>query len=140
MDGRTERNSSAESALDLLTDAAQQAIENAGLVTTDIDGIVTVSSTGLAVPSLDALLMERMPFRRDVHRLPIFGLDVAAVSSVYREPPPCPSPTRVLLALSGRRAVWNHVQGRRSLQEQHHRDRLIRRWRGRGRCTGGYSR
>ncbi|MEC7647592.1 MAG: 3-oxoacyl-[acyl-carrier-protein] synthase III C-terminal domain-containing protein [Pseudomonadota bacterium] len=63
-----------ESALDLLTDAAQQAIENAGLVTTDIDGIVTVSSTGLAVPSLDALLMERMPFRRDVHRLPIFGL------------------------------------------------------------------
>ena len=63
-----------ESALDLLTDAAQQAIENAGLVTTDIDGIVTVSSTGLAVPSLDALLMERMSFRRDVHRLPIFGL------------------------------------------------------------------
>ena len=63
-----------ESALDLLTGAARQAIEDAGLVTTDIDGIVTVSSTGLAVPSLDALLMERMPFRRDVHRLPIFGL------------------------------------------------------------------
>ena len=63
-----------ESALDLLTSAAQQAIEDAGLVTAEIDGSVTGSSTGLAVPSLDALLMERMPFRRDVQRLPIFGL------------------------------------------------------------------
>jgi len=62
------------SALDLLEQAARQAIEHADLSVDDIDGVVTVSSTGLAVPSLDALLMERMPFRRDVHRLPIFGL------------------------------------------------------------------
>ena len=54
--------------------AAQKAIDGASLVATDIDGIVTVSSTGLAVPSLDSLLMDRMPFRRDVQRLPIFGL------------------------------------------------------------------
>ncbi len=36
-----------------------------------------VSTTGIATPSLDALLLERMPFRRDVQRLPIFGLGCA---------------------------------------------------------------
>jgi len=63
-----------ESALDLLEKAGRLAINRAGISLNDIDGIVTVTSTGLAVPSLDALLMERMAFRRDVHRLPIFGL------------------------------------------------------------------
>tara|TARA_B100000676_G_scaffold312537_1_gene387263 strand:+ start:2262 stop:3137 length:876 start_codon:yes stop_codon:yes gene_type:complete len=63
-----------ESALDLLEQAGQLAINRAGLSVNDIDGIVTVTSTGLAVPSLDALLMERMAFRRDVQRLPIFGM------------------------------------------------------------------
>jgi alkylresorcinol/alkylpyrone synthase len=63
-----------ENALELLTDAATKALEEAGLSPDQIDGLVTVSSTGIAVPSLDALLMERLPFRRDVQRLPIFGL------------------------------------------------------------------
>ena len=63
-----------ESALDLLEKAGRLAINRAGISLNDIDGIVTVTSTGLAVPRLDALLMERMAFRRDVHRLPIFGL------------------------------------------------------------------
>lgn len=35
---------------------------------------MVVSTTGVATPSLDALLLERLPFRRDVQRLPIFGL------------------------------------------------------------------
>ena len=39
--------------------------------------IVTVCTTGIATPSLDARLMERLPFRRDVARLPIFGLGCA---------------------------------------------------------------
>lgn len=33
-----------------------------------------VSSTGIATPSLDALLMDRLPFRPDCRRLPVFGL------------------------------------------------------------------
>lgn len=63
-----------ENALELLTDVATQALEEAGLTPNEIDGLVTVSSTGIAVPSLDAQLMERLPFRRDVQRLPLFGL------------------------------------------------------------------
>ena len=63
-----------ENALNLLTNAATEALEEAGISPEQIDGLVTVSSTGIAVPSLDALLMEHMPFRRDVQRLPVFGL------------------------------------------------------------------
>ena len=63
-----------ENALELLISAATEALTEAGLSPDGIDGLVTVSSTGIAVPSLDALLMERMPFRRDVQRLPVFGL------------------------------------------------------------------
>lgn len=66
-----------ENALDLIQRAALEAIDSAGLSADQIDGIVTVSTTGIAVPSLDARLMERIPFRRNVQRLPIFGLGCA---------------------------------------------------------------
>ena len=39
--------------------------------------LVTVSSTGVALPALDARLMEELPFRRNVQRLPLFGLGCA---------------------------------------------------------------
>jgi len=57
----------------LLEEAAQGAIAKAGLVVTDIDAVVVNTVTGIAVPSLDALLFNRMPFRPDTERLPIFG-------------------------------------------------------------------
>ena len=65
------------SALDLLQAATLAALANAALRPEDVDSIVVVSSTGIATPSLDALLMERLPFRRDVQRLPVFGLGCA---------------------------------------------------------------
>jgi len=64
-------------ATDLLEQAAGQALTDAGLEPADIDGIVCVSTSGIATPSLDALLMQRMSFRRDAFRLPIFGLGCA---------------------------------------------------------------
>jgi alkylresorcinol/alkylpyrone synthase len=66
-----------DNALDLLEHAAMVCLERAGLVAGDIDAIVTVSTTGIATPSLDARLMERLAVRRDAVRLPIFGLGCA---------------------------------------------------------------
>src|SRR5215469_4181661 len=64
-------------ALDLIEAAAGRALDRAGLALDAVGAIVTVSTTGIATPSLDALLMERMGFSRHVQRLPIFGLGCA---------------------------------------------------------------
>lgn len=64
-------------AVALLKEAAGKALAGAGLEAGDIDALVVASTTGIAVPSLDALLMEEMPFRRDVIRLPLFGFGCA---------------------------------------------------------------
>jgi alkylresorcinol/alkylpyrone synthase len=61
----------------LFIDAATAAIEKAGLKPHDIDGVVTVSTTGIATPSLDARCSARIGFRDDVRRVPVFGLGCA---------------------------------------------------------------
>jgi alkylresorcinol/alkylpyrone synthase len=66
-----------DSALDLLESATLQVLARAGRRPDEIDAVVAVSTTGIATPSLDALLMERMNLRRNVQRLPIFGLGCA---------------------------------------------------------------
>jgi alkylresorcinol/alkylpyrone synthase len=64
-------------ALDLIERAAGRAVDKAGIALAEIGSIVTVSTTGIATPSLDALLMERMGLPRTVQRLPVFGLGCA---------------------------------------------------------------
>ena len=61
----------------LFVDAASAAIEKAGLKPSDIDGVVTVSTTGIATPSLDARCASRVGFRDDIRRVPVFGLGCA---------------------------------------------------------------
>jgi alkylresorcinol/alkylpyrone synthase len=61
-------------AIDLLERAAVEAVAKAGLQIGEIDALVVNTITGLAVPSLDAMLMNRLPFRPDIERLPIFGI------------------------------------------------------------------
>jgi alkylresorcinol/alkylpyrone synthase len=61
-------------ALPLLERVAAQAVAEAGLSLQDIDVIVTNTITGLTIPSLEARLMNRLEFRPNVERLPIFGL------------------------------------------------------------------
>jgi alkylresorcinol/alkylpyrone synthase len=66
-----------ENAVALLAGATERCLARARLRVEDIDAIVVASTSGLATPSLDARLMEVLPFRRDVQRLPIFGLGCA---------------------------------------------------------------
>jgi alkylresorcinol/alkylpyrone synthase len=66
-----------ENAVNLLETVTRNLLEEARLKPDDIDSIVVVSTTGVATPSLDALLVERMGLRRDIQRLPIFGLGCA---------------------------------------------------------------
>ncbi|HZH27572.1 MAG TPA: type III polyketide synthase [Azospirillaceae bacterium] len=66
-----------DSATDCLERAARTCLERAGLGVEDVDGLVVVSSTGIATPGLDAVLIDRMGFRPDTMRLPVFGLGCA---------------------------------------------------------------
>ncbi|HUH86032.1 MAG TPA: 3-oxoacyl-[acyl-carrier-protein] synthase III C-terminal domain-containing protein [Stellaceae bacterium] len=76
--GWTERNALyLENAVNLLERAARTALRNAELSPAEIDAVITISTTGIATPSLDAMLMDRLELRRDVKRMPIFGLGCA---------------------------------------------------------------
>lgn len=66
-----------KAAEDLFVDAATAAIEKSALMPEQIDGIVTVSTTGIATPSLEARVASRVGFRKDVRRVPVFGLGCA---------------------------------------------------------------
>ena len=61
----------------LFVEAASAAIEKAGMDPREIDGIVTVSTTGIATPSLEARVGPRMGLRPDARRVPVFGLGCA---------------------------------------------------------------
>src|SRR5579863_5332011 len=54
--------------------AIDGALERAGLARRDIDALFVVSITGVASPSLDARLINRMRLRPDIKRTPIFGV------------------------------------------------------------------
>jgi len=61
----------------LFEQAASSAIERAGLDPSEIDGIVTISTTGIATPSLEARAGPGLGLRPDAHRVPVFGLGCA---------------------------------------------------------------
>ena len=70
-----------EGAEALFIDAATKALDAAGLKASDVDTVVTVCSTGIATPSLEARVARRMGFRSDVSRVPVFGLGCAGGAS-----------------------------------------------------------
>ena len=70
-----ERNNAyIETALELGERTICTLLDHAQMSPQEIDQLTTVSSTGIAVPALDARLMNRIPFSRRMKRLPLFGL------------------------------------------------------------------
>ncbi len=61
----------------LFVDAARRALDEAGWEGADVDCVVTVCSTGIATPSLEAQAFTEMGFRDDIMRVPVFGLGCA---------------------------------------------------------------
>jgi alkylresorcinol/alkylpyrone synthase len=58
--------------------ALRGALAQSGLDARDLDLLIVTSVTGVAVPSIDALLMPRLGLRADLKRLPVFGLGCVA--------------------------------------------------------------
>ena len=74
-----------EKAVELAADAARDALARGGGRPDRIDHLVVATTTGLATPSLDALLVPRLGLRPDVRRWPLFGLGCAGgVGAVSR--------------------------------------------------------
>lgn len=72
-------------ALPLGEGAIRAALERAGIAADQVDAIFFSTVTGLASPSLDARLVQRLGLRPDVRRVPMFGLGcVAGAAAVSR--------------------------------------------------------
>jgi alkylresorcinol/alkylpyrone synthase len=73
--GFKERNQAwIHTALKLGERAICQVLDQAGVDASDIDQIAFTTITGIAAPSIDARLMNRIPFSRGLKRMPLFGL------------------------------------------------------------------
>ena len=70
-----ERNNAyIETALELGEQTICALLDQVQMSPQEIDQLTTISTTGIAVPALDARLMNRIPFSRRMKRLPLFGL------------------------------------------------------------------
>jgi len=74
-----------ETALELGQRAVLDALVPLGLGPGDVDAFFSTTITGIACPALDVRLMNRLAFRTDVKRTPLFGLGcVAGAAGIAR--------------------------------------------------------
>lgn len=74
-----------EHALELGEKALCRAVQKAGLEPKDLSAIFVTSVTGIAAPSIDARLVNRMGLSPNIKRVPIFGLGcVAGAAGISR--------------------------------------------------------
>jgi alkylresorcinol/alkylpyrone synthase len=61
--------------------AVEGALEKANLAATDLDFIISVSCTGVMIPSIDAYLINSLKMRQDIVRLPVMQMGCAGGTS-----------------------------------------------------------
>ncbi|HZG56976.1 type III polyketide synthase [Paenibacillus sp.] len=66
-----------EQAAALAERAVRRCLAGAGVEPSDVDHVLLVTTTGTATPSIDAYLCNRLSFRSDAKRTPIWGLGCA---------------------------------------------------------------
>lgn len=72
-------------AVEIGSQAIEDALERAGLGVEDVNHIFFVTTTGVATPSIDARIVNRLGLRQDIKRTPIFGLGcVAGAAGITR--------------------------------------------------------
>ena len=73
--------------IDLCEKVLIKALHKANWLPTDLDYIITVSCTGIMIPSLDAYLINQLQLRQDIVRLPVTEMGCAAGISgiIYAE-------------------------------------------------------
>lgn len=81
-DFETKNNLYIEHAVSLGKQAIEKCLSNSSTLEravdpAEIDAIFFISSSGLATPSIDARLINKLPFRHDIKRIPIWGLGCA---------------------------------------------------------------
>lgn len=64
--------------IDLGTKVLEKALRKANWKPEDLDYIITVSCTGIMIPSLDAYLINKLQLRQDIVRLPVTEMGCAA--------------------------------------------------------------
>jgi len=64
-------------ALEYSVQAIEDAVKKAGINKGDITDILFVSTTGLATPSMDALIINKMRLNHHIRRMPLWGLGCA---------------------------------------------------------------
>lgn len=74
----SERNTAyLDVATQLFIKAAKNAMAAAKICATEVDTVVTISSSGVATPTLEARAFTEMGFRPNILRVPVFGLGCA---------------------------------------------------------------
>jgi alkylresorcinol/alkylpyrone synthase len=90
-------------AVEVGEDAVRKALLAADVAPAQVDHLFFVTVTGIATPSIDARLVDRLGLRTDLKRVPIFGLGcvagAAGLSRVHDVLRAAPSETAVLLAV-----------------------------------------
>ena len=62
----------------LATESLKKALDKAHIKATEIDYIITVSCTGIMIPSMDAYLINSLAMKQDIVRLPVTEMGCAA--------------------------------------------------------------